>query len=78
MKLRSQKKNTHLFCEFIVYGHFEMPIFGRHTKTWSWESHECKGGPLGPYTQEISHVFHLQTENPENNSRIRITHLLVT
>ena len=33
VKLRSQHKNTHLFCVFIVYGYFEMPIFGRHTKS---------------------------------------------
>ena len=65
-KLRSQNKNTHLFCVFIVNGHFEMPIFGRNTKTWSWESPECIGSPLGPDTLEISHVFCIQTEKPEN------------
>ena len=48
-----------------------MPIFARHTNPWSWESHECIGSPLGPETQEISHVFCLHTENPENNNRIR-------
>ena len=78
MKLRSQNKKTHIFCVFNVYDHFVMLIFGRHTKTWSWECHECIGSPLGPDTQEISHVFHIQTENQENNNRNRIPHLLVT
>ena len=59
MKLRSQNKNKHLFCAFTVSGHFEMPIFGRHTKTWSWESPECIGSPLGPDAQEISYGFHI-------------------
>ena len=48
MKLRSQNKSTHLFHVFIVYGHFELPIFGRHTKTWSWESN-----------RKLSMIFHL-------------------
>ena len=64
MKLRPQNKNTHIFCVLIVYAYFEMLIFGRHTKTWSWESHECIGSPLGPDTQEISHfaVFKQKTQ----------------
>ena len=27
------KQTMHHFCVFIVYIHFEMPVFGRHTKT---------------------------------------------
>ena len=68
MKLRSQTKNTHLFCVFIVYGHSEMPVFGRHTKTWSLESPECIGSPLGPDTLEISHAFHIQTESQKTST----------
>ena len=59
MKLWSQNKTTHLFCVFIVYDHFEMTIFGRHTKTWSMEPPESIGSPLGPDTQEIIHNFHI-------------------
>ena len=66
MKPWSQDKNTHLFCVFIVYSHYEMPVFGRHTKTCSWESPECIGSPFGPDTLEIRHVFSFQTEKPEN------------
>ena len=54
MKLWSQNKNTHIFGAFIVYSHFEMPVFGRHTKSSSWESPECIG------------VFHIQTKKPED------------
>ena len=71
MKLRSQSKNTHLFCVFIVYRHFGMPVFGCHTKTWSWESPECIGSPLGLDTLEISHVLCIQTENPEDPIELR-------
>ena len=56
MRLRTQNKITHLFCLFIVYSHFEMPIFGWHTKPWSWESPEYIGSSLGPDTQEINHI----------------------
>ena len=47
-----------------------MPIFGRHTKTWSWESHESIGSPLGPSTQEISHVFHLQKKTKKQQQNL--------
>ena len=46
-----------------------MSLFGRHTNTWSWESPECIQSPLGPDTQEIGHVFHTQTEKPENHKQ---------
>ena len=59
MKLMLQNKLTHLFCVLIVYSYFHMPIFGRHTKTWSWKSRECIGILLGPDTQETSHGFHI-------------------
>ena len=39
---------------------------------------EYIGSPLGPDTQEIGLVFHIQREKPENPNRIRVSHLLVT
>ena len=69
-KTKVTNKSRHLFCVYIVYGHYEMPIFGRHTKTCSCEYHECIGSPLGPDTQEISHIFCIQTEKPETQTEL--------
>ena len=40
----------------MVYSHFEVPIFGWHTKPWSSESPEYIGSSLDPDTQEINHI----------------------
>ena len=43
-----------------------MPVIGRHTKTWSWESPEVWKAPEGPDTLEISHDSGFHQERPEN------------
>ena len=66
MKLLSQNKNTHLFCVFIVYSHFEMPVFGRHTKLDHGHLLSVWKAPRDPDTLEISQLFSFRTEKPEN------------
>ena len=54
MNLLPQILNTHLFCVFMVYGHF-------------WDAcHNVWKAPEGPDTLEISHDSGFRTESPEN------------
>ena len=55
MNLLPQIQNTHLFCVFMVYGHFGMPVIGRHTKLGHGHLLSVWKAPEGPDTQEISH-----------------------
>ena len=68
MQLRSQHKTTHFFLCIIVYGYFEMPIFGRHTKLGHTKVISRFGGTLPHHDylkthfKSINSVFNIPEE----------------
>ena len=63
MNLLPQILISHLFCVFMIYGHFWDACHREAYQTWPlsvWKA------PEGPDTLEISHDSGFRTESPES------------